>query len=91
MLAKTSVMQPWYFIYMYPKASEKGPLDYNYSLFIKSVILVCITVVWKYFIGKKISWAMNSTKKFYMNMNNNNEVYVTAVQYWNTIYINPKT
>ena len=26
-------------LHMYSKASEKGPLDYNYSLFIKGIIL----------------------------------------------------
>ena len=38
MLAKISVMQPST-LHMYSKASEKGLLDYNYSLFIKGIIL----------------------------------------------------
>ena len=39
-------------------------------------LLVC-TVVWKYFVSKKILWAIKFTKIIYtkiLNMNNNNEV-----------------
>ena len=55
-----------------------------------------ITVVWKYFVSKKFSWTTKSTKKITRKILNTRIIttkfiYVTAIQYLNTIYINFKT
>ena len=50
-----------------------------------------ITVVWKYFVSKKFLWTTKCTKNFNSQIITTKFIYVTAIQYLNTIYINFKT